>query len=526
MRKIILIIIGIVMVLLVPATAIADPTPFASAIGTCGQDSYGEWYYAAQFPVITGDHPNAVIRVTSNGASGSGLYEDGVHFTPGDQVWESVSSGDRPAAGTQPRFDLAPDSPECSGTVQADLADRPGTPATLSGVSSGAATGSEVPIVVAHTGQYVVDATIDQGAIRILDDSFYSFDCHRDSLNCLTIARSGRYPLGALTAGDADLLVQGQGGPPVHWSLTIRALPVQIGSLAFASQWVTPGTADKASFSVSGDTTLTGYVRNATGQVIDHIGTWNVAQASSSVTWDARADDGSKPPDGLYFLHLDTSDATSAEAPIHIDSTPPVVTMVSPGMIRASQAPSFIVTDAGVGTHSLDVSVDGNHRNVSVSAGRFSVSPNASWTSRRHSWSVTATDRLGNTGTYTGSFGILAPPVRMPAVFGGLEVRPYRVAIYRWFFAGFTGHRHVRNVLKMGHVHWTSWSPGEAWATGAVWQLVCRPSCSQGYYNPVRGKIHVYRPNSQSVFTRLTLYWSHRQTTYTAHQSNGDWWWY
>lgn len=198
----------------------------------------------------------------------------------------------------------------------------------------------------------------------------------------------------------------------VHWSLTVRALPTQVSGLAFAKQWVTPGTADAASFSVSRDTTLTGYIRNAAGQVIDHIGTWSLTERSSSMTWDARTDSGANPPDGTYFLHLDTSDGTAAETSIHIDSTSPVVQMTSPGTIKASQVVSFLVGDARVGTHSVSASIDGQHRNVSVAAGRFSISPNGLWAVGRHSWSVTATDRLGNARTFAGRFSIPAPPTR------------------------------------------------------------------------------------------------------------------
>ena len=173
----------------------------------------------------------------------------------------------------------------------------------------------------------------------------------------------------------------------------------------------------------------------------------------------------------------------------------------------------------------VSVSIDGQHRNVWLSVRRFRVTPNGSWTIRRHSWSVAATDRLGNARTYNGSFGITAPLVRMPAGWGGLSIRPYRVAVYRFILGGFTGHRHVRNSSKMGRLRWTRWTQSDAWATGALWQLVCRPDCARGYYDPVRATAHVYRCNGQYIFTRITVYYRRHTWTLNASHSGTSWYW-
>lgn len=500
--------------------ALADPTPFASATYDCTN--------SLTFPVQSAAHSDVIYSVTSTGASGM-VYTDYHTFSAGDEIW-----GDGPtvSAGTAPTFGLS-----CTGgSVEVQLYDRPTAPVTFTGVSSGG-TKSSVPYLGLGAGQFVVDATIDQGAISI------TCECTGGG----TIASSGEYSLGAGSKGDQEFDVGGLPGPTAHYSLTVRELPVEISGLSFgSSSYAAPGTILTGSFSVSGDTTISADVTNAAGQVVRHLGSFTVPEGNSSITWDTRGDGGATLPDGTYYLNLDSTDPngnpTSAQTSIVLDGTPPSVSMTSPGTIRPSQSISFSVTDAESGVASVSLFVDGQDvedlggysGNPLPQNGSFSYP--GPWSLGRHTWEIEAPDNVGNEAHITGSFTAANPPqatsmphaTRMPirtGLTGPLQVRPYIVVLSvdgSGLLGGFSG-RHPTESTRgkpFGRLHWTTWNSTEGRASGAEWLNNCRPSCARGTYHAYKATVHVYDPGRSGVFLRMTVK-SRRSATYTAHYFGG-----
>ena len=240
------------------------------------------------------------------------------------------------------------------------------------------------------------------------------------------LASNGQVQLGATQAKERSLSLTAPPGPTVTYTVSISELPVQINGLSFGQQFAAPGGILTSVYSVTGDTAITAYVRNSTGQVVRTLATnLPVAQGSSSLTWDGRGDGGSALPDGGYTLHLDSHDpsgnATTAETTITLDGTPPAVAMTSPATISPSQAATFAVSDALSGVRDATLTVGGQKvdslrpggtlQYAGSSASSAAMKPLAPGT---YTWSVTATDIVGNSGMRSGTFTVRVPraPIR------------------------------------------------------------------------------------------------------------------
>src|SRR5690348_567105 len=90
-------------------------------------------------------------------------------------------------AGVSPTIDIS----NCTGagTIAGKLYDRPAAPATISRVSTGSSTAGEFPFIASHSGQYVLDATLNQGALHL------QWEDSSGNSNSATIASSGETPL-------------------------------------------------------------------------------------------------------------------------------------------------------------------------------------------------------------------------------------------------------------------------------------------------------------------------------------------
>ena len=60
-------------------------------------------------------------------------------------------------------------------------------------------------------------------------------------------------------------------------------LRVTSSGCSMMTKWVAPGTVLTGSFSVSGDTTITAYVRTAAGQVVRHLGSFAVQEGNLNI---------------------------------------------------------------------------------------------------------------------------------------------------------------------------------------------------------------------------------------------------
>jgi flagellar hook capping protein FlgD len=398
---------AVIATLILAPVALADPSPFATSTAGCGTG-----FADVSFPAQSANHSDAIYSLTSNGASGWVEGADGNNFNAGDEVWGDLGEV---AANTPTQMYVY-----CSGgSITVQLYDRQDTPATFTGTASADGTDSDsyLPFIATGTGQYVADVTLNQGAIN---------------LNGSTVVDSSQeVPLGSLSAGDNELEVFAVSGPAAVYSITIRELPVAISGLTFgdgydpAPTYAAPGTILTGSFSVSGDTTITAYVCNSGGAIVRHLGSFAAGEGDSSVTWDARGDDGATLPDGTYYLELDSTDpngnVTSAQTSIILDGTPPVVAMTSPDQIGPSQAVSFAVSDAESGVAGISLTVDGQdvvdygnsadgwygYGSAVPADGQFSYS--GPWSLGTHTWEIVATDNVGNTTDESGSFVVANP---------------------------------------------------------------------------------------------------------------------
>ena len=544
--------LALLLLALPPSAAFGDPTPFATATATCT----GASDTIVTFPAQSSEHPDSIFSLTSAGASGavwpgqwlpSSFFS--LQFSAGDEIWGMAAPDGMGvwsvAVGTSGTLDIQGCN---SGSVSAQLYDRPTAPTTISGVSSGASTHSDLPFIARAAGQYVVDVTIDQGAIQLNWADSSSED------DTMTIASSGEYSLGSLAAGDQDILVNGLSGPAAHYSLAVHELPVGISGLSFGpASYAAPGTILTGSFSVSGDTTISAYVRNGNGQVVRHLGSFAVKQGSSSITWDTRGDGGATLPDGAYYLHLDSTDpngnVTSAETSILVDGTPPAVSMTSPGTITPSQSVSFSIVDSGSGVASASVYIDGQDvadfgaytGNPLPPNGIIGFAPDyGSWNLGSHSWEVQATDNVGNAADVTGGFLVANPPpppkppapIRIPKVpvfdgapyhGKGLQEKPYQI-VYTGDGTGVLAgaRRGSGKRPAWGHLKWTTWTATEALGSGVSWVDNCTPDCAGGKFNGYPVKIRLYRAqyeHNNEVFTRMALYYPQKRPPFQKSRS-------
>jgi hypothetical protein len=375
-------------------SAFGDQTPFATATTDCSNST-------VTFPVQSSEHENVLFSVTSSGATGSVASYSFQNFYPGDQVWGEAPPVD---AETAPTLTV-----DCTGgSAQVSLYDVPNLPASFSGVASNESTSSTIEFNTLGAGQYVMDVTLNQGSLSVINQDGYN--------QPQTIASSGQYSLGSLPAGLNSVAVQGMSGPPASYTIRFSELPVAISQLTFGqTTYANTGTILTGTFSVSGDTTVTAYIRNAAGQTVRHLGTYSVPEGDSSITWDARGDGGVTLPDGTYYLQLNSSDpngnVTSAQTPVLIDNTPPTGRMVSPGAVGRSQAVTFSDTDKESGVASLSLFIDGRdvddfgYYSGTVPA-TFSYMPYGDWTLGRHTWEIRTTDNAGNSSTFSGKFTV------------------------------------------------------------------------------------------------------------------------
>lgn len=339
-----------------------------------------------------------------------GSFDYFVDFDPGDSGWGSLT--DPVEAGTAPQILVDDCGP--SGSISGSLADRSDAPPTFDGrtTSSG---GSLLPFFARGTAQYVLDLTISQGAISIFD----VLDEHIWS----TLQSSGEYPLGTLQAGESNLHLKAESGPPAIWTAAVRAVPVAINELSFIRTCISPGTGIPATFSTTGDTNVSALVRRtATGNVVRNLGSFDVEMGDGSIPWDGRNGSGGGVPNGFYALELTSNDpqghSTSAEVEIYVSSSGPAVSRTSPRVIRPGQSAAFKVAEAGCGVASVTATVDGEQTQTYgeneygyssrplPSGGLIVFSPRRGWKLGAHRWRIEATDTAGNTRVAAGQFGV------------------------------------------------------------------------------------------------------------------------
>lgn len=126
----------------------------------------------------------------------------------------------------------------------------------------------------------------------------------------------------------------------------------------------------------------------------------------------------------------------------------------------------------------------------------------------------------------------------LPTEVWGLQRRPFVIS---WtgdstgYLGGSTGRRFVtkqdirRRGLRanFGRLRWTTWNATQGRAWGVNWLNNCKPSCAQGAYFPKNVNVHVSRPNSSGIFTRLDILSKQNRvlTRRVARRQFGHWIW-
>ena len=373
-----------------PVAFAAQPASFASISATCDHnDNYGQQFTGA--PVASA-HPNVLYRYTV--ASGGALFYSGpVQVDVGDVIWLrglSVGANQAPGVNVSCGYSNSADVP-----FTADFVDSPTTPTAFSG--AGNLDGSGLSFIAPAAAQYVADVTLNGGAVKL------------SSGNSQTFASSGQFPLGILKSGVQSLDVKALDGPRPQWTIAIRALPVAISGLTFSAPATRPGALVQATYTVSGDTSITATVRDALGQPVKTLASGiTVTAGDHSLAWDARDDGGLLLPDGTYTLDLRSTDPTgqvaAASASITVDGAPPMITMTTPSTLTPGQAVSGRLSDALTGIADLDVTDPEQYTTATPAifapqAGKatFTVAPRqGDWDLGAHTLKITATDGVGN----------------------------------------------------------------------------------------------------------------------------------
>ena len=209
--------------------------------------------------------------------------------------------------------------------------DVPSAPVTFTGTLSPApmpglsASTSQMDYAAPHTGQYVADISVDQGGA--LTWSGY-----------IPITTSQQLAIGTIDGGPWVFSLADAANGVTTYSITLHELPVVISGLTFGYASVQAPGLIVAEYSISGDTTITAFIRNASGQIVRHLGSFDATYYSGagttegtgpSIFWDLLGDGGVALPTGTYYLHLDSTDpngnVTSAETSIVLEqqATPP-----------------------------------------------------------------------------------------------------------------------------------------------------------------------------------------------------------
>jgi hypothetical protein len=402
--------------------------PFATGSGVC-DPTVG--YATFQAP-ISGNHPDPIAELSANGLAILGNPFAKYEYTGGaGSVWEpypgSLSAGDN----VNIEIDCFTSPSDVSYTLA--LYDAPSTPFTITGAVTDTPCNpscyptNDVPFSIPANAHYVAEVTLTQGSVDL------SWSNIPDAPTTEVFAASGQVDLGYLYPSQHDFYVTPRTGPTADWSVSVHALPVILSALRFASPWIAPGQNAGISYHIDGDATLTASIKNSSGVVVRTLASnLAVAPGDHTLTWNGLNASASPVPDGTYTVAVNYSDYAgntgSGQASIVVDATPPVITPVSGSTIPSSGDLVIDVADALSGLDRADLRIDGGTTPVlSTSGSQLVYSPGGGWLTGKHTWQVTARDKVGNTSTAAGSF-TTPPGCRVPRVIGrGLETGKHAI---------------------------------------------------------------------------------------------------
>jgi hypothetical protein len=331
------------------------------------------------------------------------------------------------------------------------LYDAPPTPFTLSGAAASCPSCSstnEIQFWAPATATYYAALTLTQGSVDLSNG---------DSDQVFT--SSGNFLLGNFGYRHSAIYLTPLPGPTADWTLAIQALPARITGLKFDSPYIRPNQATTISYHLDGDVTMSATIKNSSGTVIQTLATnLAVTAGDNTLQWDGRNESGAPVADGIYTAALTYTDAAgnpgSGKASVGVDGTPPVVTPISYPTVSSSRNLVLGVHDELSGLAEATLTIDGGHvvQSLNGSESQFVYAPPVyGWSEGKHTWSVTATDNVGNTGDSSGTFtvGRFTPPrCRVPRLIGRTPQQARHAIIKHLCSVGRISHGSSPNRLK------------------------------------------------------------------------------
>jgi len=214
----------------------------------------------------------------------------------------------------------------------------------------------------------------------------------------------------SLTQGDPALASKRQKGTGTEGASSgnrslASLVPFEIGNITLSDRYISPngdGVKDTVSISISGATEDNFKVELYRGATMVAV----IAEKLSGnveIDWDGKDVEGNKVPDGEYVIRVSntTGQLAHSKAKLIVDATPPSITLIEPpaNVVTNTLKPRFVwQANEDIESYSLKLSLDGAEREYQGITNNFFMLESGlmpgNW-----SWSVTATDRAGNTST-------------------------------------------------------------------------------------------------------------------------------
>jgi hypothetical protein len=424
-------------------------SPFASGSGTC-DPILGYTTFAAY---ITAGYSDPLAELTTNGPATLQAYPENVDTGGAGSVWGALGYPLSPGNTVRVQISCAGSPTDVDYTIA--LYDASPTPLTVSGAATACPScfsTNEVQFWAPATADYVAHLTLTDGSVDLSNGQ-----------SDQVFTSSGDFPLGNFGQRHGAVYLTPLAGPTAIWALSIEALPVTLSGLQFAVPYIRPSQRTTIGYHLDGDVTLSAMIKSGSGAVVQTLATdVAVTAGDHTLEWDGLDASGYPVPDGTYTAALTYTDAAgnpgSGTTSVEVDSTPPVVTPVSlPKSTTANLVLDVRDALSGLGVATLSIDRGKGVQSLTAGESQFAyVPPDWGWSSGKHTWHVSATDNLGNTGSSSGTFtvGPLAPtPCRVPRLIGRTPKQARRAIVEHLCSVGRVSHGRSPDRLRGRVIH-------------------------------------------------------------------------
>jgi len=184
----------------------------------------------------------------------------------------------------------------------ADFFDNPGVGKYLNGARTftGAGQSDAFRVAVPTTNPYMIEVSVDQGAITVTSES-------SSGRRSETFTENRNFALGTLSPGTTLLTVAPEPGPQARYHLRLVRAPLQLYDLGRDRSAVQPGQSITQKFSFDGPATVTALVLRVPsrgGTVRTILRDEHFEPGLHTIRWDGLDDAGQPLPDGVYSLSI------------------------------------------------------------------------------------------------------------------------------------------------------------------------------------------------------------------------------